>query len=49
MIQWPCKAIVRKVLANIPWLAKLSVIAPIAAGAVRGNLDKDLRCFFWIA
>jgi 2-keto-3-deoxygluconate permease len=33
-------------LANIPWLTMLSVIAPIAAGAVLGNLDKDLREFF---
>src|SRR5580698_5843113 len=33
-------------LANIPWLTIVSVIAPIAAGAVFGNLDKDLRDFF---
>jgi 2-keto-3-deoxygluconate permease len=33
-------------LANIPWLTMLSVIAPIMAGAVLGNLDKDLREFF---
>jgi 2-keto-3-deoxygluconate permease len=33
-------------LANIPWLTMLSVIAPIAAGAVLGNLDEDLREFF---
>ncbi|HUB46883.1 MAG TPA: 2-keto-3-deoxygluconate permease [Acetobacteraceae bacterium] len=33
-------------LANIPWLTIVSVIAPIAAGAVLGNLDKDLREFF---
>jgi 2-keto-3-deoxygluconate permease len=33
-------------LANIPWLTLLSVIAPIAAGAVLGNLDEDLRDFF---
>jgi 2-keto-3-deoxygluconate permease len=33
-------------LANIPWLTMVSVIAPIAAGAVLGNLDKDLREFF---
>jgi 2-keto-3-deoxygluconate permease len=33
-------------LANIPWLTIVSVIAPIAAGAVFGNLDKDLREFF---
>jgi 2-keto-3-deoxygluconate permease len=33
-------------LANIPWLAMVSVVAPIAAGAVLGNLDRDLRDFF---
>src|SRR3984885_3123966 len=33
-------------LANIPWLTMVSVIAPIAAGAVLGNLDKDLRDYF---
>jgi 2-keto-3-deoxygluconate transporter len=33
-------------LANIPWLTMVSVIAPIAAGAVLGNLDRDLRDFF---
>jgi 2-keto-3-deoxygluconate permease len=33
-------------LANIPWLTMVSVIAPIAAGAVLGNLDSDLRDFF---
>jgi 2-keto-3-deoxygluconate permease len=33
-------------LANIPWLTMVSVIAPIAAGAVLGNLDEDLRTFF---
>jgi 2-keto-3-deoxygluconate permease len=33
-------------LATIPWLTLVSVIAPIAAGAVFGNLDKDLRDFF---
>lgn len=33
-------------LANIPWLTIVSVIAPIAAGALFGNLDKDLREFF---
>ena len=33
-------------LANIPWLTMVSVIAPIAAGAVLGNLDEDLRDFF---
>src|SRR5215469_5025908 len=29
-----------------PWLTMVSVIAPIAAGAVLGNLDEDLRDFF---
>jgi 2-keto-3-deoxygluconate permease len=33
-------------LANIPWLAMVSVVAPIAAGAILGNLDRDLRDFF---
>jgi 2-keto-3-deoxygluconate permease len=33
-------------LANIPWLTMLSVVAPIAAGAVLGNLDEELREFF---
>jgi 2-keto-3-deoxygluconate permease len=33
-------------LAVIPWLTMVSVIAPIAAGAVLGNLDKDIRAFF---
>jgi 2-keto-3-deoxygluconate permease len=33
-------------LANIPRLTMVSVIAPIAAGAVLGNLDEDLRDFF---
>ena len=33
-------------LANIPWLTMVSVIAPIFAGAVLGNLDEDLRDFF---
>src|SRR5579872_3581230 len=33
-------------LANIPWLTLVSVIAPIFAGAVLGNLDEDLRDFF---
>jgi 2-keto-3-deoxygluconate permease len=33
-------------LAVIPWLTMVSVIAPITAGAVLGNLDDDLRQFF---
>ncbi len=33
-------------LANIPWLSMVSVIAPIIAGAVLGNLDDDIRDFF---
>ena len=33
-------------LAVIPWLTMLSVIAPILAGAVLGNLDADLKTFF---
>jgi len=33
-------------LANIPWLTMLSVIAPIFAGALLGNLDSELREFF---
>src|SRR5262245_58299156 len=33
-------------LAVIPWLTMVSVIAPIAAGAVLGNLDEDLKTFF---
>jgi 2-keto-3-deoxygluconate permease len=33
-------------LANIPWLTMLSVIAPIFAGAILGNLDSELREFF---
>lgn len=33
-------------LANIPWLSMVSVIAPIFAGAILGNLDRDLRDFF---
>jgi 2-keto-3-deoxygluconate permease len=33
-------------LAVIPWLTMLSVIAPIFAGALLGNLDKDMRAFF---
>lgn len=33
-------------LAVIPWLTMVSVIAPIIAGAVLGNLDDDIRQFF---
>ncbi|HEY1998979.1 2-keto-3-deoxygluconate permease [Paraburkholderia sp.] len=33
-------------LAVIPWLTMVSVVAPIAAGAILGNLDEDLRDFF---
>lgn len=33
-------------LANIPWLAMVSVVAPIAVGAVLGNLDPKIREFF---
>jgi len=33
-------------LANIPWIAMVSVIAPIFVGAILGNLDSDLRDFF---
>jgi len=33
-------------LAVIPWLTMLSVIAPILAGAVLGNLDDDIKEFF---
>jgi 2-keto-3-deoxygluconate permease len=33
-------------LAKIPWLTMVSVIAPIAVGALLGNLDDDIRHFF---
>src|SRR6476469_4368337 len=33
-------------LAVIPWLTMVSVIAPVAAGAILGNLDDDLKQFF---
>ncbi len=33
-------------LAVIPWLTMLSVIAPILAGAILGNLDDDIKEFF---
>ncbi len=33
-------------LAVIPWLTMVSVIAPIVAGAILGNLDDDLKEFF---
>lgn len=33
-------------LANIPWLTMVSVVAPIALGALLGNLDPDVRKFF---
>lgn len=33
-------------LAHIPWLTMVSVVAPIVAGAILGNLDRDLRAFF---
>ncbi|PUA20762.1 2-keto-3-deoxygluconate permease [Glaciimonas sp. PCH181] len=33
-------------LAVIPWLTMVSVIAPIFAGALLGNLDKETRDFF---
>lgn len=32
-------------LATIPWLAIVSLIVPIALGAILGNLDEDLRTF----
>lgn len=33
-------------LAVIPWLTMVSVVAPIVAGALLGNLDDDIRQFF---
>src|SRR5688500_11359183 len=33
-------------LAVIPYLTMVSVIAPIVAGAILGNLDDDIRAFF---
>lgn len=33
-------------LANIPWWAMVSVVAPICAGAFLGNLDSEIREFF---
>jgi 2-keto-3-deoxygluconate permease len=33
-------------LAVIPWLTMVSVVAPIAAGAILGNLDDEIREFF---
>jgi 2-keto-3-deoxygluconate permease len=33
-------------LAVIPWLTMVSVIAPILAGAILGNLDDDIKEFF---
>jgi 2-keto-3-deoxygluconate permease len=33
-------------LAQIPWLTMLSVIAPILAGAILGNLDDEIKEFF---
>jgi 2-keto-3-deoxygluconate permease len=33
-------------LAVIPWLTMVSVIAPIAVGALLGNLDEDIKTFF---
>ena len=33
-------------LAVIPWLTMVSVIAPIVAGAILGNLDEELKAFF---
>lgn len=33
-------------LANIPWMAMWSVVAPILVGAILANLDDDIREFF---
>src|SRR5215210_3025927 len=33
-------------LAKIPYMDMISVVAPIAAGAILGNLDEDIRTFF---
>ena len=33
-------------LATIPYMVLVSVLAPIAAGALLGNLDRDIRDFF---
>jgi 2-keto-3-deoxygluconate permease len=33
-------------LAKIPYMDMVSVVAPIAAGAILGNLDEDMRIFF---
>ena len=33
-------------LAKIPYLDMVSVVAPIIAGAILGNLDEDMRVFF---
>ena len=32
-------------LAVIPWLTMVSVIAPIVAGTILGNLDEDIKNF----
>jgi 2-keto-3-deoxygluconate permease len=33
-------------LAVIPYMDMVSVVAPIAAGAILGNMDEDIRAFF---